>query len=65
MYDPAASQATLEAQGAEGYKYTCRRAPPIQMLNISFEFPRQPLSRSLPLCPRIRLGKQMRLNGST
>lgn len=39
MYDPAASQATLETQGAEGHKYTCRQAPLIQMLNILLNLP--------------------------
>lgn len=39
MYDPAASQATLETQGAEGQKYTHTQDPLIQMLNILLNFP--------------------------
>lgn len=38
MYDLAASQATLETQGAEGHKYTCTQALLIQMLNILLNF---------------------------
>lgn len=39
MYDTAASQATLETQGAEGHKCTRTQAPLIQMLNILLNFP--------------------------
>lgn len=58
MYDPAALQATLETQAAEGHKYTRTQAPPIQMLNILLNFPGS-------LSPPILLSKQMRMNGST
>lgn len=58
MYDPAASQATLETQAAEGHKYTRTQAPLIQMLNILLNFPGS-------LSPPTLLSKQMRMNGST
>lgn len=58
MNNPAASQATLDKQGAQGQKYIHTQALLIQMLNILLNFPGN-------LSPPVLLSKQIRMNGST